>query len=533
MTKNRLPLIALVVNISLGMILMVAREPERQEGSLSGSVREKDGGVVQSALVKARHKETGITTIGLTNGSGEFRMPRMEAGEYRVQAEKKGYQADSAKDLTIENGLGNLVLGLGSLPGIPVSQLSNVDFYRFLPDAPAKAATVGTCGDCHSFKTTIVKGSRDRAEWSQVIGRMIDNVWQYTSSSLTERAAAPIVDYLASVFGPGSVAAHELGERVKQGRREELPIGHDLMYREYDVPTPVAAPHTAVPDGRGNVWFSEFGARKIGKLEISTGKVVEYSFKTMSFPHGLTVGPDGMVWIPCYSSVLGRFDPRTEVLEELRVPHRKGRDPMPHSVIVAENGTVWFTEVDFTGDGGSISSFDPITRKFERYLLGRGHSPYGIIEHGDGKLWFAVTRPGKVGFLDTKSGEIEMFTIPTAGSAVRRLRFDAKGRLWFGEYATHKIGMFDPVSKRFVEYDLPFRGSPYSLYVDTRTGYVWIASFDRDSFIRFDPDTKEMVEYPLPGFGVHVRDIWPDEDGGMWFAQWGRNKVTVATHLLE
>jgi streptogramin lyase len=63
--------------------------------------------------------------------------------------------------------------------------------------------------------------------------------------------------------------------------------------------------------------------------------------------------------------------------------------------------------------------------------------------------------------------------------------------------------------------------------------YVWAASFDRDSFIRFDPDTKTMLEYPLPGSGVIIRDIWADEQGRMWFAQNGLNKISSAEYVLK
>ena len=31
-----------------------------------------------------------------------------------------------------------------------------------------------------------------------------------------------------------------------------------------------------------------------------------------------------------------------------------------------------------------------------------------------------------------------------------------------------------------------------------------------------------------PGVGAIIRDIWPDDQGRMWFVQWGRDKVTSA-----
>jgi virginiamycin B lyase len=272
--------------------------------------------------------------------------------------------------------------------------------------------------------------------------------------------------------------------------------------------------------------------RKIGQLHIDTGKVSEYPLKTPGVnPHGIAVGPDGIVWYAGYPSVLGKIDPTTGIVEEIPVPLMDNGSPtMPHSVIVASNGKVWLTESDRMGqEHGSISSYDPVTGEFSRYVLEIGDSPYGIIEH-EGLIWFALIRPGKIGFLDPQTGEMEIFATPTPNSGVRRLRFDPKGRLWFGEWGTDKIGMFDPATQQFTEYDLPFPSSPYGVYTD-RNGYVWLATHARDSLIRFDPEGQEIVEYPLP-LGSIIRDIWPDQEGRMWFISgWLRDKVGSAEHV--
>jgi len=89
------------------------------------------------------------------------------------------------------------------------------------------------------------------------------------------------------------------------------------------------------------------------------------------------------------------------------------------------------------------------------------------------------------------------------------------------------VDSFHHVSHRFTEYDLPFPSSPYGVYTDSN-GYVWLATHARDSFIRFDPETQEIVEYPLP-LGSIIRDIWPDQEGRMWFISgWLRDKVGSA-----
>ena len=519
------------LNSILVLVLVLASSsagavtPESEQRPLSGVVTSEKDTPLGGTIVRARHLESGISTSVVTDQRGKFFVPELKKGEYELRAEKKGYRPSDAKKIRVDDGLiRDVSFALNSLPATPVSQLTSAEIIAQFPEGAGKIMVAGSCGACHGLSTVFAKGGRSSSEWEQVVKRMRDVPGGYIQ--INDRNTPPILEYLSKFLGSGSTLPQEISAKVKKAHPEKLPLGHDIVYREYDVPTPLSEPHTAVPDGRGSVWFSEFGARKIGRLNVETGKITEYPLKTPnSNPHGLTVAPDGVVWFPAFTFVLGRIDPKTDTHEEFRVPDREdGKAPGPHSIVVAKNGIVWFTEQ--SGSPGSISSFDPTNRQFHRYLMEPGSSPYGIIEH-NGMIWFTLVRPGKVGVLNPKSGQIQTFAIPTKDSAARRLRFDARERLWFGEYGTDKIGVFDPSSKEFSEYGLPFRGSPYSLHVDQK-GHVWVACFDRDSLIRFDPETKEMREYPLPGVGVIIRDIWSDRDGRMWFMQWGRNKVTSA-----
>src|SRR5262249_21877024 len=192
---------------------------------------------------------------------------------------------------------------------------------------------------------------------------------------------------------------------------------------------------------------------------------------------------------------IGRIDPRSGKMDEFLTPkNEKGLYTGAHTIIVARDGKVWFTELV----NGSISSFDPTTQKFKRYPLAEGTSAYGILERGDNIFWYMLVRGSKVGMLDANTGQMKSFDMPTRNATPQRFRFDSKGRIWFGEYGAGKLGMFDPGTTQMREYELPYRASPYCVHIDNK-GFVWAASFDRDSLIRFNPDTREMVEYPLPG----------------------------------
>ena len=64
---------------------------------------------------------------------------------------------------------------------------------------------------------------------------------------------------------------------------------------EFDLPTPNALPQfiTAGPDG--NLWFTEYGAGKIGRITLS-GVITEFNAPSGAGPTTIAAGPDGNVW---------------------------------------------------------------------------------------------------------------------------------------------------------------------------------------------------------------------------------------------
>ncbi len=489
----------------------------------AGRVSDDQGVPLRAASVSFRHLKTAVTTSVLTDAEGEFWLPALAGGEYEISAQKKGFEASAPRRVTASGPWKDLAFTLPSLEVMPMSQLSTSDIVAHLPESPTKMLLVRTCGNCHSLGKVLGAGGRSRSEWNEVLERMQAMSSGYVPASPTTMPS--ILDYLSTHFGADSVLTEEMGRNIKRSHSEEIPSSHEVVYTEYDIPTAHGRPHTAVPDKSGNVWFTEFAAQNIGKLEISTGEITEYPLQMRDTnPHGITVGSDGTVWFTALPTAIGRIDPASEKMEQFKVPDRPdGRFPGPHTIIESRSGKIWFTQIM----SGTISNFDPETRKFQVIEVEAGTTPYGILEKEDDLFWFAVSRPGKIGMLNAKTDEMQLYPVPTPKSVSQRFRFDTTGRLWFGEYGGDKVGMFDPDTKRFTEYELPFRSTPYSIHID-KQGFVWVGCFERDSLVRFDPRTAQMVEYPLPGVGAIIRDIWPDDQGRMWFVQWGRDKVTSA-----
>src|SRR5262245_53251733 len=57
-----------------------------------------------------------------------------------------------------------------------------------------------------------------------------------------------------------------------------------------------AAPSQITTGPDGNLWFTEFGANKIGEMKPDGTLVTEIPLPAGSGPEGITTGPDGNLW---------------------------------------------------------------------------------------------------------------------------------------------------------------------------------------------------------------------------------------------
>mgnify|MGYP003693560649 CR=1 FL=1 len=100
-----------------------------------------------------------------------------------------------------------------------------------------------------------------------------------------------------------------------------------MIYTVYDLPRPDASPHDVAFDADGNAWYSDFNSQYFGKLDVKTGKVVEYS-PPLRRPGqiaqgGLQIDLDkqGRVYYGNMSQLqIARLDPKTGKMETFQLP---------------------------------------------------------------------------------------------------------------------------------------------------------------------------------------------------------------------
>src|SRR6516165_8339953 len=85
-------------------------------GTLSGFARDQTGGVVPGAQVSVMNTEKGTSRTAVTDVQGRYLLSALDAGTYRVSAEKSGFKTAVLDQVVVTVGgsvVADLVLTVG------------------------------------------------------------------------------------------------------------------------------------------------------------------------------------------------------------------------------------------------------------------------------------------------------------------------------------------------------------------------------------------------------------------------------------
>jgi len=224
-------------------------------------------------------------------------------------------------------------------------------------------------------------------------------------------------------------------------------VGNQIVHRtaegdleKFPVPTSEAGPRSVVVAPGGSIWFTEYRANKIGRLDPCTGQIDEYEVPSnnagpsgyVEGPLDIVVGPDGALWFTeATATVLGRIDPTTLQIEEFDVG-------MGQSYLtVGPGGQLWFTS--YSDNTIARFSIGPkqVTAVYEVPTPMSG--PMQIVAAG-GSLWFTEMLAGRVGQITTDGRIVEHYAGPSWDTAPFGLAVAPDGNLWFANFLGSSIG---------------------------------------------------------------------------------------------
>jgi streptogramin lyase len=270
----------------------------------------------------------------------------------------------------------------------------------------------------------------------------------------------------------------------------------------------------------GNLWFTERGVDKIGRI-TPAGVITEFSagITAGAVPIGITLGPDGNLWFTEQTgNRIGRITPLGVVTE-----FGAGITALafPNGIAAGPDGNLWFTE-EFGHRIGRITTAGVVT-EFGVGLSG-GARPLGITAGPDGNLWFTDSFLSHLGRI-TPAGVITEFPVVVGDGNTRHplsITLGPDGNLWFtGENA---IVRMTPAG---VQTEFSFGGillGPGGI-TSGPDGNLWFTEAGVDRIGRITP-TGVISHF---GAGISAGSapyyITAGPDGNLWFTENLGNRI--------
>lgn len=151
-------------------------------------------------------------------------------------------------------------------------------------------------------------------------------------------------------------------------------------------------PYRIVVNGN-DVWFTERGANRVGRIDAVTGQLDEFDGHGLSANAGLTdikVAPDGTVWMGGQTVQrlirLTVSSPSTYTFTEYTDTLRPNFVVAPSYLAVANSDLIWLTTP--TANFNRVAQFTPSSQDFVWLSLPAGSLPMGVVATSS-YAWFA------------------------------------------------------------------------------------------------------------------------------------------------
>ncbi|HEY4372125.1 MAG TPA: carboxypeptidase regulatory-like domain-containing protein [Burkholderiales bacterium] len=483
---------------------------------LGGRISSAAEGAMQGVLVSARRDASTITytVVSGSDGRYDFAAAHLAPGHYTLTIRAAGYELAAPASADLVGGKpAHLDLSLRKAANL-AAQLTNAEWLLSMPGTPEQKRPLIECMSCHTLER-IAHSKYTAEQLLPVLQRMTTYANNTTMAAVQMRHVNRAFDtesfrklaaYLASVnLSTSSTWPYPLKTLPRPSSRATR-----VLITEYDLPRKNIAPHDVLLDAQGRVWYADFVANILGRMDPATGSVKEYPYPLIKpgFPTGalgMEADRDGNWWFaPVFQSGLVKFDIKTEKFDIYRLQSELDGDAAQQTMVAPRmaqvDGKVWANE----GSKQSVLRLDLATRKFERIdpfktIAAPGsHFPYGLVTDAGNNLYFMDFAGEALIRVDAKTTKTTIYPTPTPRSRPRRGMIDERGRIWFAEYAANKVAMFDTREEEFKEWAVPTPHTyPYDALLD-RNNEVWSGSMSTDRVLRLDPATGKSVEYLLP-----------------------------------
>ena len=324
--------------------------------------------------------------------------------------------------------------------------------------------------------------------------------------------------------GPENVASASRNVSSPVVLRQSSPF----LISNFAVPTANSIPDAIVAGLNHELWFTEYGAGKIGEFDSVGNNFTEYQIPgagatpaTLAF-----YGPD-QVWFTdqnTNSPSVWMFNTTSHGFRQF-LTNATNSGPV---FVLADEATksVWFTDTT----AAYLGKIDVATLKMIKFSSPSSYSgPVEIaLQNGTSYLWVTEIS-GKIARFDTTSNSFQELTPSVPLSYPVGIVVDGEGGVWVSEHGGSSIAEYVPSDSAWRKYPTsqaaasPGTG-PATLAIDG-LGRLWFAEHYANRVGRLDPAVGIMEEFDIPVAGAYSLLNSLDKAGNFWFAEAYGNSI--------
>ncbi|HXC98548.1 MAG TPA: hypothetical protein VN048_04340 [Verrucomicrobiae bacterium] len=307
---------------------------------------------------------------------------------------------------------------------------------------------------------------------------------------------------------------------------------------EYGIPSVNAQPNGMTPGPDGAVWFTEYAAGRIARIDVN-GVVSEYLIPpSLSRPYNIVSGGDGSnLWftVAAYNAV-GRIS-TNGVFQLFAIPFAVTCTGMT----MGPDGRLWLLDFGPEYIQGMVTNGGVVALTLSNSIVtGAAYynsnmtvnsRPGNITTGPDGNLYFTEQLAGRIGRITTNGVITETAISPTNTSPLD-ITTGPDGALWFTQAATNLLGRID-TNLNITQFVLPTNNSAGAIadepngitlgkdgnlyYTDSPSGIVGRATVSGTNFT--------VTQFYTPTTNANPWLITSGPDGNIWFGELSANQI--------
>ena len=362
------------------------------ESSLGGLVKSDKGEVLEGIVIRAKKENSHIAYNVVSDAKGEYRFPKLGAGNYLVEiARADGLEPERKQAEIRANRTNRVDFVLGRAKDME-AQITSAEWLMSVPGRPEQKKLISdTCFHCHTGNIQAFRF--DKESWAKIVRLMLGTGVSHSdrgvprpqrnSSSFEERVQV-IAEYLSQVRGPKAVD-------MSNAKVLKRPTGAStrVMYTEYTIPYPNAELHDVDVDKFGTVWWTDWRWPYLGRLNPETGEMKYWETPPVpnkeDFPgaHEIAFDKDENPWISMvWSGGILKFDRNTEKMSIFSPPEIASTQAV---TIDQKRGRIWFGLNEDLGPGTDHAAY--YVPDTEEYKVFKDFPSYGQVTDSQGNTY--------------------------------------------------------------------------------------------------------------------------------------------------